>query len=95
MLIPRFTIRWLLMLTTVCAVFFAIVALALRDHIWAIGVSVGVGSLILAFACYGAVFGVAYVLASLVGAFGRPPSGGTPFATATPPPQIIPPEEPE
>jgi hypothetical protein len=95
MLIPRFTIRWLLMLTTVCAVFFAMVALALRGHFWALGMSLGVGSLIFTFACYGGVFGVAYVLASLAAASRRPPSGGTPFATAAPPPQIIPPEEPE
>ena len=92
MLIPRFTIRWLLFVTAVCGVFFAIVAAALR-HVWAMAVSIGGGSLVLAFLCYGASFGVAYVLASLLGVLLRPPRGGSPFAGATPPPQIIPPDE--
>ena len=95
MLIPRFTVRWLLLLTTVCAVFFAIVAWGLRGNSGALALSIAVGSLVLAFVCYGAVFGVAYVLASLLGVFQRRPTGGTPFATAAPPPQILPPDEPE
>ncbi|MCY2989728.1 MAG: hypothetical protein NTY19_17900 [Planctomycetota bacterium] len=93
MLIPRFTIRWLLFVTAVCGVFFAIVASALRQHVWAMAVSIGVGSLVLAFLCYGASFGVAYVLTSLLGVLHRVPRGGSPFAGVAPPPQIIPPDE--
>ena len=95
MLIPRFTIRWLLLLMTVSSFFFLVLTFALRRQAWAIAVSVGVLSLLLAFVCYGLVFGLAYVIAS-ARAVMRPAAGlGTPFATAEPPAQIIPPEEPE
>lgn len=93
MLIPRFTIRSLLILTAVCGVLFAIVALALRQHVWAMAVSIGAGSLVLAFLCYGASFGVAYGLASALGVLQPTPRGGSPFAGNAPPPQIIPPDE--
>jgi hypothetical protein len=95
MLIPRFTVRWLFLLMTVCSVFFLIVASAVRGQLWAIALSVAITSAVVAFLCYGVFFGLAYVLASLFGLVRSRPGGGTPFATAAPPPQIIPPEEPE
>ena len=95
MLIPRFTIRWLLMLTTVSAVFFLIVTCAVRGDAWAVSVSLGVVSLAVAFLVYGAFFGFAWLVASVVSVFREGPSRKTPFATAEPPPQIIPPEQPE
>ena len=45
MLIPQFSIRWLLGLTTACAGFSAIVALAVRGSPWAIAVTVAGASL--------------------------------------------------
>jgi hypothetical protein len=45
--IPQFTIRWLLGLMTVCGVIFSIVALAMRGHLWALGISVALGTLVL------------------------------------------------
>jgi hypothetical protein len=56
---------------------------------------VAVGSLVLTLLCYGTFFGLAFVIASLHGALRAKSRGGTPFATVEPPPQIIPPEEPE
>ena len=95
MLIPRFTIRWLLGLTAVCSVFFLVLASALRGQFWATALSIAIASAVVAFLCYAAFFGVAYALASLFGVVRMQPRGGSPFATAAPPPQIIPPEEPE
>jgi len=95
-LIPRFTIRGLLLLMTVSSFFFLILTFAVRGRLWAIAVSVGVASLLLAFLGYAAVFGVAYVVASIVSLLRGAAAGpATPFATAEPPPQIIPPDEPE
>ena len=95
MLIPRFTIRWLLLLTTVSAVFFLVVTCAVRGDAWAVSISLGVVSLAVAFLVYGAFFGAAWLVASVVGLFREGSPRKTPFATAEPPPQIIPPEEPE
>jgi Na+-driven multidrug efflux pump len=95
MLIPRFTIRTLLVLTTVCSVLAFVGGLAVRGQAWATAVSVAVGSLVLTLLCYGTFFGLAFVIASLHGALRAKSRGGTPFATVEPPPQIIPPEEPE
>jgi len=101
MLIPRYTVRRLLVITAICGVFFWILAIALnpnvelQNKVWAAAISIAVVSLAVAFACYGAFFGVAYILATLFGLVRQRPDGGTPFATAEPPPQIIPPQEPE
>ncbi len=95
MLIPRFTIRWLLLLMTVSSFFFFVLSFAVGGQAWAIAVSLGVGSLLLAFLCYGAVFGLAALVASARGLLRPAPRCETPFATAEPPAQIIPPEEPE
>ncbi|NLF69382.1 MAG: hypothetical protein GX575_10055 [Candidatus Anammoximicrobium sp.] len=96
MLIPRFTIRGLLLLMTGSSFFFLVLAFAVRGRVWAIAVSVGVASLLLAFLGYAFVFGVAYVVASIASLLrGAAPGPASPFATAEPPPQIIPPDEPE
>jgi threonine/homoserine/homoserine lactone efflux protein len=95
MLIPRFTIRWLLALMTVSSVFFLVVSLAVQGKTWAIALSVSVASLGVAFTMYAVFFGMAYVMASTGSAFRRSPVVGTPFATAEPPPQLVPPQEPD
>ncbi len=95
MLIPRFTIRWLLLLTTVCGFFFFVLAAAVRGSAWAGAISIAVAGLVAAFILYAAFFGFAYILASLFGLARNRSTEGTPFATAKPPPQIIPPQEPE
>ena len=95
MLIPRFTIRWLLLLMTVSSFFFLVLSFAVGGQAWAIAVSLSVGSLLLAFVCYAVVFGLAALIAAVRGLLRPTPRGDTPFATAEPPPQIIPPEEPE
>lgn len=46
MLLPRFTIRALLVILTVCACVFVVVGLAFRGEQWAWGVTIGVLSLL-------------------------------------------------
>lgn len=101
MLIPRFTIRRLLAITTICGMFAWVHAIAynpnveLQDKVWAVAISIALTSLGLAFICYAIFFGFAYILATLFGIVREKPVGGTPFASEQPPPQIIPPQEPE
>jgi hypothetical protein len=95
MLIPRFTIRWLFLLMTVAGVFFLVVSLALQGRIWAIALSVSLGSLVLVFLMYALFFGLAFAVVSIRRPFRHRPVLGTPFATSEPPPQLVPPQEPD
>ncbi len=83
MLIPQFSLRWLLALTTVCAVVFSIVGLAVRGSQWAAAVSVGIGSLVLAVVIYGLVFALVWVFSVVMSALGRRWAGsaGSPFGS--------------
>jgi hypothetical protein len=45
MLIPRFSLRWLLLVMTLCAGLSLILSQAIRGHAWAIGASAALGSL--------------------------------------------------
>ena len=61
MLIPQFSIRTLLIVTTVCAVFFSVVGLAVRGNSWAMGVSAGVLSLVVLAICGTFLFSLVWV----------------------------------
>lgn len=61
MLVPRFTIRALLVLLTVSAVAFVIVGMAFRGQNWAWGVSIGLLSLLLTALVHAAWFGVVWI----------------------------------
>ncbi len=95
MLIPRFTVRLLLLLTTLCGVFFYVVTLAIQGRLWAMGVSAAVGALALSFLVYAAVFGMAWMIASLFGVFRSRRVAASPFADSRPPPQYVQPPSPE
>jgi hypothetical protein len=94
MLIPRFTIRGLLLLTFGGSLLSLVFSFAARGQQWAIAVSLAVAETLLAFLVYGVLFGLAYFLASLAGRVVARPKASSPFA-AGPPPQILPPREPE
>ncbi len=79
MLVPQFSIRWLLGVTAVAAVIFSIVALGVRGHHWAAAVSVGLLALAMSIGLYGLLFFVVWVFS--VAAAGRVASpGDSPFA---------------
>ena len=95
MLIPRFTIRWLFGLMTVSSFFFLVVSFAYQRQLWAIAVSVAVASVVVVFFFYGLAFMAAWLVASVAGFSRTKTQIRSPFASAGPPPQIIPPQEPE
>ena len=71
MLLPRFTIRGLLALVTLCAFAFVVVGMAARGQNWAWGVTIAMASLVLTALVHGAWFGVVWLFASLLPARGE------------------------
>lgn len=102
MIIPRFSLRWLLALITVCGGLSLILSYAFQGHAWAIGLIVGLGSLLVVVALHAVAFSIAWLLTQFsymaTGNFtaksgaGQSPfgRGGSPFA----PPQAADPEPP-
>ena len=95
MLIPRFTLRWLLVLTTVSGLFFLVVSLAIQGQSWAIAVATAVGSVGLTLLVHAALFLGAWVLATLLGFTRGKKLPTSPFARSQLPPQWVQPVEPE
>ncbi len=95
MLIPRFSLRFLLSLMTACGVFFFVVTLAVQGSQWATAVCVAVVGLILSMLVQASTFGVAWAFTSLFGLFRQPESATSPFASSKPPPQVVEPQMPE
>jgi hypothetical protein len=95
MLIPNFSIRHLLGLMTVLSVVSLVVKLAIDGQQWAIAVSIGLGCLVTMFGMYALTFLIAAPFGMIDSAWRGRPRPANPFATQTPPPQILPPEDPE
>jgi hypothetical protein len=96
MLIPRFSLRQLLVITTASAIFCYVIAMATRGHQWAMAISIAVSSVLGAFLVYAFLFAGAWVLTLGGRLFTKQNVSASPFATGTPPPQLItPPEDPE
>lgn len=110
MIIPRFTVRRLLLITAIAAVFFGIVSAALRGArdagsidverrvvnpaYAAAALSVGIASVGLLGATFSVFFLASWIAAQLA-SLGRPSSAPkSPFAQHTPAPQLLPPDEP-
>ena len=78
--IPQFTIRWLLGLMTVCGVVFSIVALAMRGHFWALGISVALGTLVLFMLIAACLFLIVWLFTGFGASRNRTPDAGkSPF----------------
>ena len=65
MLIPQYTIRWLLGLTTVCAVIFSIFAVAMRGSFLAAGVSMAIIALVVVILVHMVFFGLVWVFSAI------------------------------
>jgi hypothetical protein len=65
MLIPQFSLRWMLAVTTVLAVVFLIVAQAVQGAAWAVGVSFGVFALVAAMLVFAGLFFLVWVFSVL------------------------------
>lgn len=98
MLIPRFTLRWLLLLTTVCGGLSLVLSYALQGREWAIAFSLALGAIPLLLLLHALAFVGAWMFSQIYGSVAgmfATPQGASPFASAGPPKQIIPPAEPE
>ena len=86
-LIPQFSIRWLFAVTTIVAVAFSIVGLAVRGSSWAAAVSFGMASLVILVLTYAVMFGAVWLFSVVSGRFlvRRSRAGHSPFGlSATP-----------
>ncbi len=95
MLIPRYTLRRLLLVMTGVALFSLVIAQAVQAKPWAIGLVAAVAGLFLSATLYACVFVGAWAIAGLRSGKGRQVSSQNPFRSASQPPQIIPPVDPE
>ena len=93
--IPRFSLKWLLGFTAVAALFSLVLAQAANGQPWAIGFVIALGSLVLVFGTYAWFFAVAWIFALLRRSVAGRPQASSPFASAGPPAQLIPPRQPE
>jgi len=87
MLIPQFSLRWLLAVTTVCAVIFSVMGLAVRGSHWAAAVSIAVGSLVVAAMVYALLFAMVWLFSVITSLPGRKSadSGQSPFVERSAP----------
>ena len=65
MLLPRFTIRTLLVMLTVSAVAFVILGMAYRGQNWAWGISIGLASLLVTAIVHAAWFGIVWIFTQM------------------------------
>lgn len=87
MLIPRYSLRWLLGLTTFSAGVSLVLSYAIRGAPWAIGVAAGLWSLVIVALVYVAAFLAAWLIAQVLAVARNRSSetpGDSPFAAATP-----------
>jgi hypothetical protein len=76
MLVPRFTIRTLLVVLTICAFISVVIGMAYRGQHWARGVTIGMASLALTALVHAAWFGVVWMLARFQSRHQEKPSRG-------------------
>ncbi len=67
MLLPRYSLRTTLLVTTVCALFFVVLGQAVHGRPWAIVVSVAVVSLLVTLLVHALLYFITTVLSRLVG----------------------------
>ena len=65
MLLPRFTIRALLVMLTACAFVFVIAGMAVRGQHWAWGITIGILSVAFTLLVHAAWFGAVWMLAQM------------------------------
>ena len=93
MLLPRYSLRWLLALITVAAAVSFVLSYAIRGQNWAIGAAAGLGCLALMMGMYVLTFLAAWVVSQIEAAWfpARVGEGTSPFADNPPPSPFGPP----
>lgn len=92
MLIPRFSLRLILLLNVAFALVFLTATFAVRGQSWALAILVGLGSVVAVMATFGCMFAVAFML-STIAQFRKRTKAQSPFATDTLPPQVVTPRD--
>lgn len=90
MLVPQFTLRWILGLTLGVILLSLLAQQAYGGALWAFGVLAALGAVVALFILMAALFLVAWALSVLIGLAGPRHPGQSPFATDAPPPQWVP-----
>lgn len=91
MLIPRYSIRWVLLLMVACALLFFVFAQAVRGQVWAMAISGAVAFAFVCFVLFGVAFLSAYALARATRTLNPPEQPHNPFVSeGALPPQIVP-----
>jgi len=80
MLIPQYSLRWLLGVMAVCAVVLSIFGLAVRGHGWAIALSIAILGTAAAIILYAVVFLLVWAYSLAIGATGVKAWGRSPFS---------------
>jgi hypothetical protein len=100
MVIPRFTLLWLLILVTACAGVSFVLSFAHQGHAWALGLLAGLASLATVLTLHAAAFSLAWIYTVLGFAIrgGAVVRGDSPFKPGTKAPevpsQVVDPEPP-
>ncbi|MCU0879149.1 MAG: hypothetical protein MUF06_15295 [Pirellulaceae bacterium] len=100
MVIPRFTLLWLLILVTASAGVSFVLSFAHQGHAWALGILAGMASLVGVLLLHAAAFSVAWIYTQLGYMFRGPEivRGNSPFKPGTKlpevPSQVVDPEPP-
>ena len=94
MLIPRFSIRWVLAFTAVCAFFSFIVAHGIGGQHWATAITAATALLVSCFLLFAVTFVLAYGLARATPALRSIESPKTPFASNDQLPRQVVPKNP-
>jgi hypothetical protein len=81
MLLPRYSLRWLLVLITASAGVSFILSFAWQGDFWAIGVMAGLGSVLLVMLLYALTFLTAWAVSQIEAAVFKQRDGTSPFAT--------------
>ena len=84
MLIPQFSLRWLLGLTALCAGISLVLSFAIQGRGWAIGAAAALSSVVVLAVLYVGAFLSAWLVSHMAGGlFGSQPEGQSPFADKT------------
>ena len=95
MLIPRFSLRWLMLALAGASLLAFTARQAVFGQSWALAVMASIVTLAFTFLVYIGVFSAAWMVATFVGLAKRSPAPESPFATSKAPPQVIAPTSPD
>jgi hypothetical protein len=95
LIIPRFSVRWLLILMAASAVGAFLVSLAVSGRIWAIAFSIALAGFMISVVFYAVSFLAAWAIAELWRFVFLRKTAASPFATHQPPPRLLRTEDPE